>query len=624
MPHFSIATQVDDELQDFRTARVKLASIADTHDDNVRFGKQKQNGYFFNQMEMITIIDLYYNSKFQNGLRDKLKQRKLFLNVGKFRCDIAEKQIVLQPRDFKFMPDAYADPFTAYFLQKDFHEWAKGRSDDDMDDASLGDLIDKLGGHFPRYGTIVVKKVGNTLRHVPLQNLRNEQSAKSLQTARYVIEEHDLYGSEIYEMAAEKGWYVGNEIFKFNKKYKVYERYGHVPSAWLQAVRKSQFNEEPDIVIPAASSKSEDTIAIFTTEAGRDGKGTHIFYANAIPEGRPYREKHWSRQHGRWLGIGVMEDLIENQEAKNIVINLQRRSLHWGSKRIGQSANAEIAGKNLVADVPDGTILEVGMGGQISMIDLSNKSLGEFQQTLGEWERNSDQKAFTYESNVMANGGTRTAFRLAAFLTQAAQAYFGKKREMLARFIRDAIDDFFIDQFLADMGNKERVVNLMSGERGFEALKAAAMQVVRTEAAKASMLSGKPVDAAGILAAIGPFQAARALFVTLPKNGYQNARYKFDFVGSDNDDLTDVQGEIKSLTMLYQAMAAVGDKRAEKVLERVAELSGINIDSFGTAETTAPANPPTDGTATPPATGLPNGMTRSPVQVAPTGPVPQR
>lgn len=565
MKNFSIQRQVEDELDKFRNGQVKLAAVHKPGDDVRMLRGNKREGYFFNQLSTITLIDLYYNSKFENGELDKLKQRKIFLNVGKFRAEVASKQIDLDTKDFRFIPDDYADPWTAFFMQKDFKEWSK--------DSDFASIINECVDALPKYGSVVLKQVGKTVAFVPLQNLRNEVSAKSLATASYVIEEHaDMPRYEIEDMP---DWNTEGLKLKFNETTTVYERYGHVPLGWLNTVNKRPVTEED-------WNTSVDAVvicAIIPLATNGKERGVHIFYAEQIDE-RPYREAHWTRQHGRWLGCGVMEDLLENQVAKNIVINLQRRSLHWASKRIGQSANSEAAAKNLAKDVADGSILEVGANGTITMLDMSQRNTTEFQQFLGEFEKNADQKAFTYEVATGARTPSSMPATIGVILSKATNAYYEKKREQLGIFLKAAIMDFQVPIFVKDMSKEDRIVLFFSDEPGFEALKAAAMQLVKSEATHFSLFGkGQPVDPASLEQAIDPFEAVQTLPFLLKKTTYKEAKVKFDL--SITGEETDLEAKLASLNTLYQIFASRGDSRAEKVLEKMAAIGGENIAAFG-------------------------------------------
>lgn len=566
MINFSIAVQVKKELEEFKSTNIKLATM--DHDDSLRYLKPNKGGYYFNQGNAISLIDLYYNSIFEDNQKDKLGQRKMFLNVGKFRSEVSSKQIDFGTKDFKFTPDDYADPWTAIFMQKDFHEYAK--------DTWLAELINTAVEAFPKYGTVVLKKVGREMKFVPLQVLKNEQTAESLNVATYVIEEHaDMYLWELQDM---KSWNTDGIDLKYGECMTVYERYGYVPLSYLKKLK-----EEP--VLAGDENRFVDSVIIMGWTKGQQKNvkdGVHIFYANECYE-RPYREAHWSKQHGRWLGLGVMEDLIENQRAKNIIVNLIRRSLHWSSKRVLQSASTDVAAKNLVRDVPDGAILDVGANGQITEVNLSARTNSDFNAFLNEWEHNSDQKAFTYEVSTGESMPSGTPFRLGVVLQGATNSFFKGKQERLGQLFKHATIDFLVPRFVQDMANKEKVLTMFSGETGFEVLKKAAKDLVRAEASRITLLSGKPVDANVLESAVDPFEEAQTLFYTRPS--YKDAKVKFDLTITGEE--VDLQTKLTSLETLYQSLAASQDPRAEKVLERITALSGEPLSQFG------PPAPPT-------------------------------
>lgn len=573
MINFKIGTQIENELADFHNTKVRLAAIQDQN-QTVRYGKAEPQGYFFNQEQTLSVIDLYYNSKFTRGPIDKNGQRKIFLNIGKFRCEVSSKQIDLDTKDGKFVPTDYADPWASIFMQKDFKEWAK--------DSYFGELLNECVQNFPKYGTIVLKKVNKDVTNVPLQNLKNEQTADSLATAKYVIEEHPkMTPWEIDEMP---NWNTEGLTLKFDQTMDVYERYGFVPLKWLKEINRQTPSEGDELIYV-------DSLVITGKNPAASAQNPwHTFYASKITE-RPYREAHWSKQHGRWLGIGVMEDLIENQEAKNIIVNLIRRRFHWSAKVVGMTQSESVTAKNLVKDVKDGEILEVGTNGDIKLLDFASRNGPEFQQFLNEFETNSDQKAFTYEVATGESLPSGTPFRLGVVLSSATNTFFDGKRERLGLLLSRAVNDFLVPQFLKDMQNEDKVLRMFSSEAGFEVVQEAVMDLVKEEATKISLLSGKKVDPAVLAQAVSPFEGAKVLLFNRSADYYKNLPSSFTFEFTDESE--DVQSTMETLKSLYQVMIQAGDPRAEKVLERIAALSGESMAQFGPLPTPQPtASPP--------------------------------
>lgn len=590
MQNFSIGKQIELELDDFKNKKVKLASYSEN--ESVRVLSRKQEaGYYFNQGEMVSLIDLYYNSQFSDGPKDTLGQKKIFLNVGKFRTDVSAKQIDIDTNNFKFTPDDYSDPWTSIFLEKDFKEWTK--------ETDWGDMINQCVENFPKYGSVVLKKVGREIKWVPLQNLRNEQTAESLQTASYAIEEHpDMF---LYEMKAMKGWNTSGFNLKFGQTSCVFERYGHVPLNWLKA------NDGLQREI-AKSDEGESVDAMVITAKDPETKQWHLFYVGQIKE-RPYREAHWNKQHGRWLGCGVMEDLLENQKAKNIIINLIRRGLSWATKKIFSAIKTDGPAKNLVRDVADGAVIEVGPNGEFKEITMSPKSNADFTNFLNEFEKNSDQKAFTYDVATGESMPSGTPFRLGVVLSNAVNSFFSLKREKLGKFLRKVIIDFMIPQFLREMSDEKKVVSMFSGQAGFEVLKEAAIKMVQSEAARISLLSGKSVDATSLAQATDPFLLAKTILFSYSKEDYLNASYKFDLTVTGEE--IDIADKIETLKTIYQLIAPTGDPRAEAILDKIAGLSGEEMSQFGPApdkRALAPGTPPTGTPALPSSQGNPNAV----------------
>ena len=571
MKNFSIAFQINKELGDFYKKQLKLAAVTMQDNDSLRYLNRDSAGYFFNQAQTLAIIDLYYNSKFENGAKDKLGHRKIFMNVGKFRTEVAAKQIDLDTKDGRFVPDQYADPWIALFMQKEFKEWAK--------DTDFGELLNTCVDSFPKYGTVVLKQYDtNKIKFVPLQTLRNDQTAEDLQTATYVIEEHPKMTR--WEVEQMKGWDMGELQLDYDQEIDVYERYGYVPLSWL-----NQINYRPVQVNDDETYVDAMVICTFDKNAKNMKSTEHVFFAEQIKE-RPYREAHWNKQYGRWLGLGIMEDLIENQEAKNIIVNLQRRSLQWASRKNFQSSNTDLVGKSLVKDTIDGEIVEVGANGQITPIDFTNKSSGEFNLFLNEWENNANQKAFTFDVMMGTAMPQGTAFRTVAALTQAANSFFQMKRQKLALFLQRTLNDFIIPQFLKDIGNQDKVLNFFHDEPGFEALKEAAMSYVKSEAIRISLLSGKEVDTQTLTNAVNPFDAVKQLFFSRPRKFYETAKHSFEFVLTDES--VNINDKIQTLTILYQSMQQAGDTRAPKVLDRILALSGEDSSTFGQSQPMQP------------------------------------
>lgn len=559
MKNFNLLAQLKKELGDFHQNKIDIANVANSGD--VRHARQNNAGYQFSQNDTVNLIDLYYNSKFQSGEYDSEGQRKVFLNIGKFRADVAAKQTDLDVKDFVFVPEKDNSVWGAYFLGRRFKQWAK--------ENYFGKLINQLNSDYSRYGSAVVKVVGEDLERVPIRCLKNQQDATDLQSARYVIEEHkDMTLDKMERMSA---WDLSGVQLDFDQTVTVYERYGRVPLDWYKKQKDMEVEEGDD-------RKSVDTMSILVFDTAAESDDGSILFLEKIGDNeRPYREVHWSRQDGRWLGIGEIENQFENQLVRNLIANLERRALLWSSKKIFQSPDSELP-KNLVRDVKDGDVMQIMPGGNITQVDMSTRSFGEFQAAANSWDRNSDQKSFTFEVATGESLPSGTPFRLGVLLSNASNSHFALKRENLGLFFKEVINELLLPVFKKN-NSEEHTITLFSGDEGVETLKKIVTKNQVNKTAREQLLSGVFPDLKAIEAKIvSSMEEKKQLFMTIPDNFYDEVEASVDLVITGES--LDLPKRIETLTTTYNVLAQQGDPRASKVLEKLLALTGENVESI--------------------------------------------
>lgn len=566
-----IYAQLHKELQDFFQSRVHIAGT--NNGENARYLSRQDKGYDFSQWETVNLIDLYYNSKFESGPYDSERQRKLFLNICKFRADVASKQIDLDVKDFTFVPEDASSPWGAYLLGKEFRLWAK--------ENYFGELINKCVEAFPRYGWVVLKEVKGELEFVPLQTLRNQQDAKSLQDARYVILEHA--NMSLQDMQANKAWNTDGLQLKPDQTTTVYERYGWATEAQYK-IYNGETPEEGD------ENKVIDCLTICTLALNDKGKvdGGHTLFMEKITS-RPFVEAHWSQQHGRLMGIGEIENQFENQIGANMSFNLYRRQLLWSSKKIFQSPDDTIA-KNLVRDVKDGDVLQISPNGNITQVDMGNRAGADFNSFSSILEKNSDQKSFTYEVATGASLPSGTPFRLGVLMSNAVNSHFDLKREKLGLFLKHAMEELILPTFKKQFSG-EHLVSMFADEEGFDALKKITTNLHINSAIKHAIIHGESVDPEAIAQKVqGEMEAHRNLFVEIPDDFYENIKYRVTLTITGEE--IDLPKKIETLTNLYTSLAQKGDPRADKILARLLSYAGENFDILAGTMPAMPQNAP--------------------------------
>lgn len=546
---FNIYAQLNKEIQEYNTTSVKLASTNDS------------NGFEFSQKDTLNVIEMYHNSKFETGSIDSEGQRKFFLNIVRFRQEVAEKQTDIDVKDFLFVPEVDTDEYGAFFLTKKFREWAKKED--------FGKVINELNHDYSKFGTCVAKIVGNTIEKVPLLTLKNQQDAKDLQTAKFVIQEHK--DMTLDEIEAYKDWDIEEMNIGWNDKVTVFERYGRVPLKW--------FKKQKDLPIEDGDeNKSIDTMAIILLNKDEKKKYKdegNLLFVEKI-DVRPFREAHWSRVDGRWLGVGEVEKNFENQIFRNMVSNMRRRGLLWASKKIFQSTDTEVA-RNLVKNVKDGEVLKIMPNGQISQVNMTTQGLNEYEAAAREIDDNADKTSFTFEVATGESMPSGTPFRLGVIMANSVNAYYSLKRENLGMLMEDIVYDLLLPLF-KKQNKKEHLLSFTADAEGIERLKKDITRVHVRDNVIENILNEKEVNLDLITNQVTEKMNRDTEWVTVPDNYYDDLAVTVTLVTTGEN--LNVEKRIETLTNLYTSLAQKGDPRADKILTKIMSLTGENLDSL--------------------------------------------
>lgn len=532
---FNLKGQLTKELDDFFDAKIVIGGSK----------YKEKKGYKYNQFDTLNLIEFVGASKFEKGEKDSEGNDKIYLNSSTFRADVASKQVDIDVSDFAFIPDDSHSDLGCKIVRRKFKRWAK--------DYGLGIQLNDMVDKYPFYGTLVLKKRGEEFDIVPLSQLRNQQDAKDLQTSSYVIIEHNM---KVWEAQAMPNWDLSGLEYEWDDDITVYERYGRVPMQF--------FDKEAD------DDMSVDTVSFIAFDKKGKKENSCILFIEQISE-RPFKEVHWKKRAGRWLGVGEIEKNFENQKARNAVFNLRMRSMLWSSKNIFQSVDEAVA-KNLVSEVRDGDVLTVTANGQISQVNTSNKALADYNTADEVVEKNSDQQSFTYEVATGEQLQSGTPFRLGVLLANSVESYFGLKREKLILMFKEFIYDFVFPQFEKELA-KAGTEFLSSNDEDFDEMVEYAKKVKMFEFVKKSVMekgyfpTNEEIQAYGdAFVALGKFD------VDIIKNELKDLKYSVDIIV--DGESVDLNKKLETLTNLYTSMVQKGDPRADKVLERIVMLTG--------------------------------------------------
>lgn len=367
------------------------------------------NGFEFDQWRTIRLISLYSLGKFESGEFDEKGRKKYFYQVLKKAADNATKMVDLDVSDIRFRTDIPEYEKMSWLASLEFKLWAK--------EIGLGKLLNDIAYNYPLFGSVVVKESVDGFAVVPLFNLIFDQAVNRLDESLFVIERHVMTRFDIEKMV-----WKNKKSLPNGEKFYVFEIYEKTAKGYNRFFLGKKYNSK--ISIRNLLSNCE------------------ILHQDKVDK-LPYRELHWEKIPGRWLGFGVGEYMLEPQISENELENMERRGLYITSLHLFKSNDPDIGG-NLYNEFEDGDIIKTQR--DINMLEVSERNLAAFSVARNRWQQLIASNTFLFDLNTsFVNANTSAS--LAALLTQIQQSYFQLKKENFAFFVKDLIKEKLLEKF---------------------------------------------------------------------------------------------------------------------------------------------------------------------------------
>ncbi len=459
-----IFKQIRDERQDFLQNDIEIVP-----------------GYNFNQYNTIKKVHLYFNSQYEKGNYEDVNgvmRKKVFHNLSTWRCEIATKMIDMDVKDFILVSNKQDTDWNVFILEKELKVWLKK--------SEMGQLLNEISRLLPIYGTVVIEKTKKGAKIVDLRHFYVDQATDTLENARYINKRMLLSHQDMRKMA-KYGWEnVQDAIDMFSGKYtrgydlggltasssnssifsdgasgvntstaeaplvEVFERYGEVPLSWF--TDKSKDDNEYVLAKYCVAGVDGAVVNDKGVTISEDGV---ILYKEQIDE-LPFKEVHYTKTEGRWLGKGIVETLFENQRRINEVKDQEARANELGSIQIFQTKDDTIA-SNITTDLQNGEILKVKS--EITPIATEARQLAGLQGTAENIEQHSDNLTFSRDVVSGENPPASATLGAVQIQTQQTTAVFDYKKENIGLFLGEFIKDLVFPQIEKEL-NRQHVFRL--------------------------------------------------------------------------------------------------------------------------------------------------------------------
>ena len=309
-------------------------------------------GYSFNQYRTLKRANLYHNSKYENG-GQMLNRDILFFNVVNPPCEVSTKMLNIDTKNIRLWPMNPKSYFSTWLLEKELKLWLKN--------SKMGKILNVLAEQAPKFGSVVLEKTKDGAEVVDLRRLINDPTVDSLQDSRFVTTIHYMTPTQLREtgwdnveeaitrfsdpdtMLAYEDEYGNVNQMQSTPYIKVYKRYGEVPEWWIDG------------------GKSEKLVKALFITAGADyqyrnvqgqptGEQGITLFSSKWHKKWPFKDFHYTKVKGRWLGVGIIEMLFDVQVRMNELKNTRRFNMEISGITLYQTKDKSMV-RNVLTDL---------------------------------------------------------------------------------------------------------------------------------------------------------------------------------------------------------------------------------------------------------------------------------
>ena len=554
-------------------------------------------GYSFNQYETIKRAHLYINSKYEDDTT-YLGRDKLFFNITNPPCEVATRMLNIDTKHIRLWPLNPKSHFSTYLLEKELKQWLKK--------SKFGKLLNQIAEEAPRFGSVVLEKMKDDVRLVDIRKLINDPTVESLKDSRFITVISYMTPSELRAT----GWdNVEAVIDKFSNTttppafedksgdlnylestpyIKVYKRYGEVPKKWIKGGESDDVIKALYIVAGVDHLEENDKGEIL-------GELGEVLFSSEWKKDWPFKDFHYTKIKGRWLGEGIPEKLFDLQVRMNELKNQRRISMELSAMHLFQTPDKQIV-KNVLTDLMSGDLLLSPNG--ITPIENEERNLPAFEQEETSYSDHADRLTFAYEAIRGEPMPASMPATNALLANQQAGSVFEFKRENLTLFLQEFFNDLVLPQLLRDL-TPEHIMRFTGTSNEIHKLDEMATELYANDYIKKTILDGGRIDLEKIQRKkdekIKQYKnLGESRFIKIKENLYSEIEFEFDFlIGNENaDPATIVQNTQAVLTAVASNPEILEDPRLKLLFYQYAEGLGISPGELELAESQAAAMEP--------------------------------
>lgn len=444
-------------------------------------------GFNFNQYETIKRCHLYLNSRYYDQSLFSGRE-KIFFNVSKFRKDAAVKMIDIDTKDVRVFPNNPKSEWATFFFEQELKLWMKRNN--------MAQTLNSLADEVCTYGSVLLKKTKKGAQNQDLRRVFLDPTVRWAKDSRFITIKHYMTPTELRKKGKENGW-DKNAIESIIAKKKnsksfapqsyenygvknpiistpyieVYERYGELDAGF--------FDKDGDPIRALAIVAEPFLLGRDTASGATWDEGNVLFKGEWIGEW-PFKDFHYSQTRGRWLGIGVLEEMFPLQERFNEMANQKRIAMELSSMHIFQTADATVV-DNILTDLMSGDIIKTKTDGGLKPLVNEERNMQAFVEEDKVYNTLADKVSAVNDTISGQQLPTSTPATNAAIANTNSTGFFKFKRQNFAIFLREFFEEFVLPQVEKEISN-EHILRFMGDIDSIQKLDEAHVTVLTNEA----------------------------------------------------------------------------------------------------------------------------------------------
>lgn len=585
-PNATIFSQIRSEIKDFNTNYISIVP-----------------GYSFNQLYTLKRIHLYLNSRYEAGTNigittgnttnadirgnQYMGRDKLFFNIVTPICELAAKELNLDTKDIKLLPLEPKSYFSTYLLEKELKQWLKKNK--------LGMVLNQLAEEAPKYGSVVMCKTKDGAEVVDLRRLILDPTVETIGKSRFVTTIHYMTPTELRETgwdnveAAIERFGERNAQEPFQDQYgntgvmtstpyiKVHKRYGEVPKWWID--NSVPGTKEGDQIVKSLFIVAGSESLVNNSEGKPVGELGVILFKSRWYKAWPFKDFHYTKIRGRWLGLGCVEMLFDDQVRMNELKNQKRISMEISAMHLFQTPDKQIV-RNLLTDLESGDMLISPNG--ITPIANEERNLPAFSEEEQSYSAHADRLTFAFSALRGEAPQRREGIGLYQAQTKQAESVFGFKKENLGLFLQDFFNELVLPNLMSDL-TPEHIMRFTGTTQELDMMDKAASEVYANDIVKERVLNGvvaytEHLEDLKNKAVETYRKLGNSRFIKMKEAFYNDAEFEFDFLITK--DQSDQDMEAQKIQTVFMALAKdrtmLDDPRVKLLFYQYAEKMGVN------------------------------------------------